>query len=113
MLGILVVWLVTSVSLFIISKVPFIGVEIVSFEKAMISAAVFGILNAILGGILRFLALPFNFLTLGLVFFLINAFIFGLAAKLVEGFRLKNGIASAILGALALSILNSLIFRIL
>jgi putative membrane protein len=34
---ILIAWLVTSVSFFIISKLP-IGVEIDSFKKAMISA---------------------------------------------------------------------------
>jgi hypothetical protein len=41
-----IAWLVTSVSFFIISKLP-IGVDIDSFGKAMISAAVFGLLNAL------------------------------------------------------------------
>ncbi|NET49962.1 MAG: phage holin family protein, partial [Merismopedia sp. SIO2A8] len=39
----LILWLVTSVSFFIISKLP-TGVDIDSFGKAVISAAVFGIL---------------------------------------------------------------------
>ncbi|MDX2215280.1 MAG: phage holin family protein [Oculatellaceae cyanobacterium bins.114] len=112
LIGILITWLITAVSLFIISKLP-LGIEIDSFNKALFSAAVFGILNAVLGPILRFLGTPITFLTLGLFALVINAIIFGLAAWLVEGFRLRWGIWSALLGAIALSIINSLIFRVL
>ncbi|MGK7912486.1 MAG: phage holin family protein [Synechococcus sp.] len=113
MIGLLVIWLINTVSLFIISKLPFLGVEIDTFGRAAISAAVFGLLNATVGRILQFLTSPLNWLTLGLVYFLINVFIFGLAAKLVEGFRLKNGIVSALLGALVFGILNSLLSSLL
>lgn len=41
---ILIAWLVTTVSLFILDKLP-LGVEIDSFNKALIDPAVFGILN--------------------------------------------------------------------
>jgi putative membrane protein len=44
--SLVIAWLVTSVSFFIISKLP-IGVDIDTFGKAMISAAVFGLLNAL------------------------------------------------------------------
>ncbi len=43
----------------------------------------------------------------------INAAIFGLAAWLVEGFRLRWGIWSALLGALALGFINSLLYQVL
>jgi putative membrane protein len=108
--GLIVVWLVTTVSLFIISKLP-IGVEIDSFGKAAISAIVFGILNALLRPVIAFLAFPITFLTLGLFSLVVNAIIFGLAAWLVQGFRLRWGFWSALIGAFALSVMNSIIFH--
>lgn len=112
LVSLLIAWLVTSVSLFIISKLP-IGVEIDGFQKAIISAAVFGILNALLRPLLDLLALPINFLTFGLFAIVLNAIIFGLAAYLVTGFRLRWGFWSALIGAVALGIINSLIFQLL
>ncbi|MGK7917071.1 MAG: phage holin family protein [Prochloraceae cyanobacterium] len=112
-MNILLKWLVTSVSLLIISKLP-TGVEIDSFQKAAISAIVFGILNVLLVPILEVLSLPmaliFSSFFLSL---LMNMIIFGLAAWLVEGFRLRWGIWSALLGSLALSFINSIFLRLL
>ncbi|WP_139253720.1 phage holin family protein [Hydrococcus rivularis] len=96
--NILIAWLVTAISLLIVSKLP-IGVEIDSFGKALIAAAVFGILNAIVHPILIVLGFPFIVITLGLFLFVINAIVFGLAAALVSGFRLRYGFWSALLGA--------------
>lgn len=112
MTGIFITWLVTTVSFLIISRLP-IGVEIESFGKAAISALVFGVLNALLRPILGFFTFPLIILTLGLFLFVLNAIIFGLAAWLVPGFRLRWGIWSALIGSIALSIINSLIFRFL
>lgn len=112
LVGILVAWLVTSVSLFIISKLP-TGVEIDTFGKALWSAVVFGILNAVLYPVLFILTLPINFLTLGLFSIVLNAIIFGLAAWLVSGFRLRWGVWSALIGGVALGIINSLIYQLL
>lgn len=110
MIPLLITWLVTTVSLFIISKLP-LGIYIDSFAKAAISAAVFGILNALLRPVIAFLALPITFLTFGLFSLVINAIIFGLAAWLVQGFSLRWGIWSALLGAFVLSLVNSAIFH--
>ncbi len=110
MIPLLITWLVTTVSLFIISKLP-LGIHIDSFAKAAISAAVFGILNALLRPVIAFLSLPITFLTFGLFSLVINAIIFGLAAWLVQGFSLRWGIWSALLGAFALSLVNSAIFH--
>lgn len=111
-LAILISLIITTISLLIISKLP-TGVEIDSIKKGFISAIVFGVLNAILHPILSFLALPITFLTFGLFSLIINGFIFGLAALLVTGFRLRWGIWSALIGALALSIINSIIYKII
>ena len=110
--SLVIAWLVTSVSFFIISKLP-IGVDIDTFGKAMISAAVFGLLNALVRPVFVVLGFPLVLVTFGLWIIVINAIIFGLAAWLVEGFRLRWGIWSALLGALALGFINSLLYDVL
>ena len=110
--SLLIACLVTAISLLIISKLP-TGVEIDSFGKALISAVVFGILNALLKPILDVLALPLTILTLGVFAVVVNAIIFGLAAALVTGFRLRWGFWSALIGAIALGFVNSLIYKVL
>ncbi|MEM8605237.1 MAG: phage holin family protein, partial [Cyanobacteria bacterium P01_H01_bin.121] len=44
---------------------------------------------------------------------IVSIVVFGLAAWLIEGFRLRWGILSAIIGAIALSIVNGLLTTIL
>ncbi len=106
--SIIITLLVIAVSLLIVSKIPFLGVEIVSFPIALISALIFGVLNAIAS----FLIPPIP-ITLGLISFVINVIVFGLSAKLVEGFRLKYGIWSAILGAIFMALVLSIVKAIL
>ncbi|MEK0196010.1 phage holin family protein, partial [Microcoleus anatoxicus] len=52
-------------------------------------------------------------ITFGLFMIVINAAIFGLAAWLVDGFRLRWGIWSALLGAIALGFINSILYQVL
>lgn len=101
---------VLAISLLIISKLP-IGVEVDSPVKALIGGAIIGILHAIIS-ILPFKGV-FAVLSLGLLPLLSGVIVFGLAAFLVEGFRLKWGIWSAILGAIALAIINGILTKIL
>lgn len=108
LIALLVSWAVMTVSFVIISKLP-IGVEIESLGKAVFAAAVFGILNTVLRPILDFFGWIPTVLTLGLFSLVINAIIFGLAASLVDGFRLKS-FWSALIGALLLSIVNGMLF---
>jgi putative membrane protein len=110
-LSFLILAVVTAVSLLIISYIPFLGVEVDSPGKALVSGLVFGVLNAFLRPILAFLGAPITFITFGLFAIIINAIIFGLTAKLIEGFRLRNGILSAILGAIVLGIVNGLLIN--
>ena len=117
MVAFLITALVTAISLVIISKLPFIGVEIDSLWKAGVAGIILGILNAFVKPIINILSLPLYIVTLGLFWFVasfvINAIVFGLAAWLVQGFRLRNGIISALLGAVALGIINSILFSVL
>ncbi|MDB9539866.1 phage holin family protein [Anabaenopsis tanganyikae CS-531] len=111
MLDLILTWLVTTISFLIIARLP-IGIEIDSLGKAAISAAVFGILNAILLPILAFFTFPVILLSFGLFFFILNAIIFALAAALVPGFTLRWGFWSALVGSIALAIINSILLAI-
>jgi putative membrane protein len=114
---IVIAWAVTAISLFIISKIPFLGVDIDSPEKAVFSAAILGIVTAVVRPILRAVFFVPNVLTFNLlswVFtFIVGVICFSLAAWLVQGFRLRNGFASAALGALALTFINNIIYKLM
>lgn len=111
-IGLIVTLLVTAIALLILSKIPGLGIEIDSFGKAIISAIVFGILNALAGPLVSLLQLgPLEWITWPLLL-LINIIVFGLSAKLVEGFRL-NSIWSAVVGALGLTILTQVLTGVL
>lgn len=103
--------IVTAIALLIISKIPFLGIEIDGVGKALLAGVVFGILSWALGWMAGSKIL--NVLTLGILWLVVNTIIFGLSAWLIEGFRLRNGIISAILGAIALTFVNSILFKIL
>jgi len=112
MISLILSWLVTTISFLIIARLPFLGIEIDNLGKAAIAAAVFGILNAILLPVLTILALPFILITLGLFLFVVNSIIFGLAAAIVPGFRLRYGFWSSTMGSLALAVINSILMAI-
>lgn len=108
MVGFLISVLVLAVSLWIISKLP-IGVDIDSPVKALVAGAIIGAFNGLYSlfpGWLR--AIP-AVLSLGLIPLIGSIIVFSLAAWLVDGFRLRWGIGSAILGAVALSFVNFLL----
>ncbi|MDJ0553427.1 MAG: phage holin family protein [Microcoleaceae cyanobacterium MO_207.B10] len=107
----IVLWLVSAVSLFIISKLP-TGVEIDNFDKALVASAVFGLLNAIVRPLLSRFAIV-NIFVPGLVTLILNIVIFGLAAWIVSGFRLRWGFWSALIGSLGLTFINDLIYQLL
>lgn len=108
----IVTWLITTIALVIITFLP-TGVESDSFGKTAITALVFGVLNGIVGVIasLPILGGLVWLVTLGGL--LVNLILFGLSAKLVEGFRLRWGIWSAIIGAFLLSVLTSILSAII
>ncbi|MEB3278252.1 MAG: phage holin family protein [Lyngbya sp.] len=111
----LIAWIVNAISLFVIAQLrPITGVEIDSFQKALWSAAIFGVLNVLVRPLLVRLAVPldavFSTFIIGV---LLNMAIFGLAAWLVSGFRLQWGILSALIGSIALGVINSVIYQII
>jgi putative membrane protein len=112
MIGFLISVVVIAVSLWIVSKLPF-GVDIDNPIKALIAGAIIGAFDGLYNLIPTWLRAIPAILSLGLIPLIGNILIFGLAAWLVEGFRLRWGFGSAILGAIALSIINFFLFLIL
>ncbi len=106
----LINWLVSALALYLMAQLmP--GIEIRGFGTAMIASVVFGLADLILGPILRFLALPLTFLTLGLFLLVIKGFLLKVAAMFTPGFRV-NGCLPAIVGALVLGILSMILHRV-
>ncbi len=66
-------------------------------------ALIFGVVNAIVGPILRLMSLPFVLLTLGLFLLVINAALLGLTALITDRLEV-DGFVTALLGGLILAI---------
>ncbi|MBT9311802.1 phage holin family protein [Leptothoe kymatousa] len=108
----IVTWLITTIALVIITFLP-TGVESDSFGKTAITALVFGVLNGIVGIVASLPVLGGLVWLVTLGGLLLNLILFGLSAKLVEGFRLRWGIWSAIIGAFLLSVITSVLGAII
>ncbi len=104
LLHILVSWFLSAVALWIVAQIiP--GIQIRGFGDALLATIVIAVVNAVIGPILKFLALPFIFLTLGLFLLIINAFLLWLAALMTPGFKVR-GFLPALAGSLVLTILT-------
>ncbi|NEK87759.1 phage holin family protein [Blastococcus saxobsidens] len=66
-------------------------------------ALIFGVVNAIVGPLLRLLSLPFVVLTLGLFLLVINAALLGITAALTTRLEI-DGFVTALLGGLILAL---------
>jgi putative membrane protein len=107
LIHIIVGWLVSAFALWVVAQiVP--GIEVRRFGDALIATVVIAIVDAVLGPVVRFLAWPITFLTLGLFRLVINAILLKVASMFTPGFRVR-GFLHAILGALLLTILASLL----
>lgn len=111
-------WPIRAAILLLISRLP-LGVDMANFQVAFLSAAVIGLLGTLLLWPLRFILAPLKLIaTLGglipvgfLFDWLISIILFALAAWLVQGFRLRNGLTSAVLGALVYSFISFFVLR--
>jgi putative membrane protein len=72
----------------------------------------FGVVNAVVGPILRLLSLPFVVLTLGLFLLVVNAALLGITALITDRLQI-DGFLTAILGGLVLAIVGWAADRIL
>ena len=96
-------WLLSAIALLIVSYlVP--GFHVEGFKAALIAAVVIGLINATLGLILKVVTLPLTLLTLGVFWWVVNAFMLMLASKLLAPGFVVSGFFAAFLGAIVLSL---------
>jgi putative membrane protein len=115
MIAFLIRTVISAVALLVIANVSGGQIVVSNFVSALIAAVVLGLANAVVKPILQFIAgsmtCVLSCLTLGLwsliLSWLINGFLFWLAGQVLDGFVVK-GFWPALLGALALSIVNAL-----
>ncbi|MEN6421375.1 MAG: phage holin family protein [Smithella sp.] len=97
-------WLVITVAILLASYfVP--GIKVNTLSTAVIAACVLGLINVFIRPIVVVLTLPLSILTLGLFYFIINAFLLELVAYFVPGFEV-SGFFAALFGSLIISVVS-------
>ena len=83
------------------------GVDVANFWSAIIAGVLIALANATIGTILRLLTFPINFLTLGLMSFIITVLMVLLVDSLMTSFN-TNGFFSAMIFAIVLALIKML-----
>jgi putative membrane protein len=110
LMHVIVSWLLSALALWIVAQIiP--GIQVRGFSDALLATIVIAIVNTIIGPVLKFFAWPFIFVTLGLFLIVINAILLKLASLITPGFKVR-GFLSAIAGSLVLTILTSILRRV-
>ena len=114
-LGWLLQWPVRAIVLLVVGALP-LGVELADFGTALWSAVLIGLLGTVLILPMKvMLGLPWAVASLGgliapvswLFDWLITVILFALASRMIQGFTLKNGLLSAISGAVAYGVISA------
>lgn len=82
------------------------GVQVDGYGSAIIAAVLIALVNATIGFILRILTFPVNFLTLGLVSFIITVLMILLVDYLMAGFN-TSGFWSAAFLAIVIALIKA------
>lgn len=99
-------WLFNAAGLLLIAYlVP--GMEVKSLYIALVLVVILGIVNALLGSLIKLLTLPLTILTLGLFNLVVNGLMFWLVSTFIKGFEV-NGFWIAVLGALLYTVVTTL-----
>ncbi|RYE41117.1 MAG: phage holin family protein [Sphingobacteriales bacterium] len=88
------------------------GVAVEGYGTAIIAALLIALANATIGFILRLLTFPINFLTLGLMSFVITVLMIMLVSNIMSGFSTSGFLASALL-AIVVAILKAIFSLVL
>ena len=103
-------WLVAALALWLMAQIiP--GIQLRDFKTALIATVILTVVDITVGPVLRFIAFPITFLTLGLFNFVLKAVVLKLTALFTPGFRI-DGFLNAILGALVLAVLDIVLRRV-
>ncbi len=107
MSGFLFRWLVTALAIGVVAHLlP--GIRVDGVWPVIVAALLLGLVNAVLRPILILVTLPLTILTFGLFALVINGAMLALVAAVVSGIHV-SGFGSAVLGALLISVIGTLL----
>lgn|SRR5699024_800310 len=84
------------------------GVQVAGFGWAILTGLVIGLVNASVGSILRFMTFPLNWLTMGLVSFIITVLMIMLSDKIMGSKFEVGGFWNALVFAIAIAIVEAI-----
>lgn len=116
--------IVNAFAIWVVSLIPVLQIRISAFEPGgdlqlvltlLAVAAIFALVNSIIGTVIKVVAFPLYLLTLGLITLVVNGFLLWLTAWITSGFGWGLSMGSfwwGVVAALVISIING-IFGIL
>ncbi len=111
------IWVVTLIPVLGIAVRPFAPGETLQLVLTLLAvAAIFALVNSIIGTIIKIVAFPLYILTLGLISFVINGFLLWLTAWITSGFGWGLSVESfwwGVVAAILISIINAVFGAIL
>jgi len=107
----LVNWVLTALGFLAVAHLV-TGFRVSGLGPALIAALVFGLVNSTIGLLLKLVTLPVTLITFGLFLVVINALMLLLASALVPGFEVA-GFGPALLAAILLAVLNTIVRHVL
>jgi putative membrane protein len=124
--GFIVGTVATAIAFFIVAVVfpEYLGLDFLVYEGEIpgliILALIFGVINGLIGPVVRLVALPITFMTLGLFGFVINGILLIVIAWIAQNLELTftvgdyppdfnaDTIVAAIVGAVGLGVVNAI-----
>lgn len=108
-------FLINAIALWLIAKfVPGFNHD-VGIWTALIAAIIFGLVNAIIGPVLRLITLPINWITHGLFSIVVNFILFWLTVLIAPNFKTTgsdmNPWLSLLIGAVIMMIVSTVVER--
>ena len=105
---VIIVWLVVTAAIAITAAlIPSVEVD-GGFFSLLGVALVFGLVNALIGPLLRLISMPLNLITFGLFALVINGALLGITAGLTDSLDV-GGIFATILAALVISVVTAVL----
>ena len=103
-------WLLSALALWLVAQIiP--GIQLRDYGAALLATVVLGLVDITIGPVLRFIAFPITFLTLGLFQWVLKALLLKLASMFTPGFRI-DGFLNALVGSLVLTVLDIVLHRV-
>lgn len=124
-MGFLIRVVVNAFAIWVVTLIPVLGIGVRPFAPGgdlqliltlLVVAAIFALVNTIVGTVIKVVAFPLYILTLGLISFIVNGFLLWLTGWLTSGFDWGLTVESfwwGVVAALLISIINAVFGAIL